>query len=124
MLTSIEFANEVFEELKLSIDQACKERYWFIACRNARLLGFNQTDISCGSAYGQCFELHIEPDIHLGLTYKSIECTDTLTPSDVTKFELTLKHGDALIKSYENEFEEAPLSISRPVLHRGYSATL
>lgn len=124
MLTSIEFANEVFEELSLSIDQACKERYWFIACRNARVLGFAQTDVSCGSAYGQCFELQIEPDISIRLTYKSIECTDTLTPSDITKFELTLKHGDELIKSYQNEFEEAPLSIARPVRHRGYSATI
>ncbi|HSH87654.1 MAG TPA: hypothetical protein VK958_10455 [Methylophilus sp.] len=124
MLTSIEFANEVFEELSLSIDQACKERYWFIACRNARVLGFSQTDISSGSAYGQCFELQIEPDIHLSLTYISIDCPDSLTPSDVTRFELRLKHGDALIKSYQNEFEEAPLSIARPVRHRGYSATL
>lgn len=124
MLTSIEFANEMFEELSLSIDKACKERYWFIACRNARMLGFSQTDVSCGSAYGQCFELQIEPDIHLCLTYKSMECPDTLTPSDVTRFELTLKHGSELVKSYHNEFEEAPLSIGRPVRHRGYSATL
>jgi hypothetical protein len=124
MLTSIEFANEVFDELSLSIDQACKERYWFIACRNARVLGFSQTDVSCGSAYGQCFELQIEPDIHLSLIYKSMESPDTLTPSDVTKFELTLKHGDILIKSYQNEFEEAPLSIGRPVHYRGLSAAL
>jgi hypothetical protein len=124
MLTSIEFANEVFEELRVSIDQACKERYWFIACRNARVLGFSQTDVSCGAAYGQCFELQIEPDIYLSLTYKSMECTETLTSSDVTRFELTLKHGDEIIKVYQNEFEEAPLPIARPVRHRGYSATI
>ncbi|MFD1122461.1 hypothetical protein ACFQ2T_08110 [Methylophilus flavus] len=124
MLTSIEFANEIFEELSLSIDQACKERYWFTACRNARVLGFKQSDVSCGSAYGQCFELQIEPDIYLSLTYKSIESCDTLTPSDVAKFELKLKHGDVLIKSYQNEFEETPISLVRAVRHRGYSASL
>lgn len=124
MLTSIEFANEIFDELTLSIDQACKERYWFTACRNARVLGFSQSDVSCQSAYGQCFELLIEPDIYLSLTYKSIESSETLTPSDVTKFELKLKHSDVLVKSYQNEFEEPSINISRVTRHRGYSASL
>ncbi|MGQ2965505.1 hypothetical protein [Methylophilus sp.] len=124
MLTSIEFADEIFEELRLSIDQACKERYWFTACRNARTLGFRQSDVSCASTYGQCFELLIEPDIYLSLTYKSMEACDTLTPTDVAKFELQLKHAEVLVKSYQNEFEETPISLVRGVRYGAYSASL
>ncbi|MGP1716549.1 MAG: hypothetical protein ACTS9Y_05160 [Methylophilus sp.] len=124
MLTSIEFANEVFEELSQAIDQACKERYWFTACRNARVLGLKQSDMSNGAAYGQCFALQIEPDITINLTYQSVESCETLTPTDIARFELQLKHGDVLIKAYRNEFEEAPISLVRAVRHHSYSASL
>jgi hypothetical protein len=124
MLTSIEFADEIFEELRLSIDQACKERYWFTACRNARMLGFRQSDVSFASTYGQRYELHIEPDITLCLTYQSMEACDTLTPTDVARFELQLKHAEVLVKSYQNEFEETPISLVRGARHGAYSASL
>jgi hypothetical protein len=124
MLTSIEFADEIFEELRLSIDQACKERYWFTACRNARVLGFRQSDVSSASTYGQRFELQIEPDIYLSLTYQSMEACDTLTPTDVARFELQLKHGGVLVKSYQNEFEETPISLVRGVRYGAFSASV
>jgi hypothetical protein len=107
MLSPIEFANEIFEELTFSIDQACAERYWFIACRPARVLGFTQTDVSTVFAHAQRFDLEIEPDIYLSLTYRSFEPSGSfLTLPGITRFELTLTHDGEMVRTYQNEFEE------------------
>lgn len=125
MLTPIEFANEIFEELKTAVDLACRERYWFTACRNARVLGFSQTDVSSSFAYAQRFDLEIEPDIYISLTYRSFEPSGAfLTLPGITKFELSLMHNNALVASYQNEFEEISVSNSRAAGNGTYSLGL
>jgi hypothetical protein len=47
-----------------------------------------------------------------------------LTPTDVARFELQLKHAEVLVKSYQNEFEETPISLVRGVRYGAYSASL
>lgn len=122
MLTSIELAHQIFEELSASIDQACRERYWFTACRPARVLGFTQSDVSTVFAHAQRFDLEIEPDIYLSLTYRSFEPSGSfLTLPGVSKFELTLTHQGQLVKSYANEFEEMPVPAMQTPAVGGYS---
>lgn len=107
MLSPIEFADQIFEELCFAIDQACQERYWFTACRPARVLGFTQTDVSTAFSHGQRFDLHVEPNIYLSLTYKSFEPSGAfISVPGISKFELTLTQDNALVRTYQNEFEE------------------
>lgn len=111
MLTPIEFSHQIFAELTAAIDQACIDRYWFTACRPARVLGFTQTDVSTVFAHAQRFDLQIEPNIYISLTYRSFEPSGSfLTLPGISKFELTLTHDNTLISSYQNEFEEVPVS--------------
>lgn len=113
MLTPIELAHQIFEELTFSIDQACVEKYWFTACRPARVLGFTQTDVSTVFAHAQRFDLEIEPNIYLSLTYRSFEPSGSfLSLPGISKFELSLMHDNQLIKSYQNEFEEVAVTRS------------
>lgn len=101
MLSAIEFAHQIFEELSVAIDHACEERYWFTACRPARVLGFSQHDVSTSEAYRQCYALCIEPDLHLCLIYHA----DTAF-SGVTRFELTLRQEATVLRTYHKAFEE------------------
>lgn len=107
MQTPHEFAKQVFEVLSFSIDQACSEQDWFNVRRDALAFGFTQTDVSTAFAYAQRFDLLIEPDIYLCLHYRSFNPSGPFQVlSAVSKFELTLSTGEAVMQSHDNGFDE------------------
>ncbi|MFQ6332233.1 hypothetical protein [Methylophilus sp. 3sh_L] len=107
MLSTIDFANQVYQELTASVDQACKEKYWFIACRPMRVLGFSRIDASTPHQHVQRYELHMEHGIHVGLTYHAADEKAMLfdLPA-LAQFEVTLMQGEQLLQTYQNAFEQ------------------
>lgn len=111
MLTQNEFADQVFDVLRFSIDLACSEQHWFNVSRDALAFGFIQTDISTAFAYAQRFDLRLEPDIYVCLNYRSFDPSGPFRSLPaVSKFELTLSVGGKVIKSHQNGFDEPLLT--------------
>lgn len=107
MLTPHSFAEQIFDVLRFSIDQACEERDWFDVSRDALAFGFTQHDVSTAFAYAQRFDLTIGPDIYLCLNYRSFDPSGPFhTLPAISRFELTLSVNNAVLKSYHNGFDE------------------
>lgn len=123
MLKPNQFAEQIFDVLSFSIDQACHEQDWSIVSRDALAFGFTQSDVSTASAYAQKFELAIEPDIYLRLSYRSFNPSSPFRTFPATsKFECTLSHGNHVIKLHQNMFEE-PVSAGEGAIWNELSFT-
>lgn len=111
MQTQNEFADQVFDVLRFSIDLACSEQHWHNVSRDALAFGFTQTDISTAFAYAQRFDLKLDSDIYLCLHYRSFDPSGPFrTLPAVSKFELSLSVGGTVIRSHKNGFDEPLLS--------------
>ncbi|MGP1716762.1 MAG: hypothetical protein ACTS9Y_06240 [Methylophilus sp.] len=113
-----QFAEQIFEVLSFSINQACNEQDWFNVRRDALAYGFKQTDVSTSSAYGQRFDLLIEPGIYLCLTYRSFDPSGPFqTLPVISRFELTCAIENENIKSYQNGFDEPVAANDKSIWH-------
>lgn len=118
MRTPNEFAEQIFEVLSFSIDQACSEQDWLNVRRDALAYGFKHSDVSTSSAYIQRFELMIESGIHLCLEYRSFDPSGPFQNlSVVNSFELTMTKDQAHIKSHYNSFDELAVANDRTIWH-------
>lgn len=61
MLPPNEYADQIFDVLRFSIDLACTEQHWSTVSRDALAFGFTQRDVSTAFAYAQRFDLFIAP---------------------------------------------------------------
>ncbi|HSI45450.1 MAG TPA: hypothetical protein VK950_04685 [Methylophilus sp.] len=118
MRTPNQLAEQIFEVLSFSINQACQEQDWLNVRRDALAYGFKQTDVSTASAFGQQFELTLEPGIQLTLDY---ECFDPSRPyhtlAVVNRFELTMSVENKLIKSHQNGYDEPLAANDKSIWH-------
>ncbi|MFD1122698.1 hypothetical protein ACFQ2T_09310 [Methylophilus flavus] len=118
MRTPNEFAEQIFEVLSFSINQACNEQDWYHVRRDALAYGFKQTDVSTTSAYGQRFDLLIEPGIYLCLQYRSFDPSGPFQNLPVTnKFELTFYTENGKIKSHQNSFDDPVAANDKSIWH-------
>jgi hypothetical protein len=118
MRTPNEFAEQIFEVLSFSINQACHEQDWFNVKRDALAYGFKQTDVSTSSAYGQRFDLLIEPGIYLCLNYRSFDPSGPFqTLPVINRFELTYSSENDKIKSHQNGYDEPVAANDKSIWH-------
>lgn len=111
MLTQNEFADQIYDVLRFSIDLACTEQHWLNVSRDALAFGFTQTDVSTAFAYAQRFDLKLEPDIYLSLSYRSFDPSGPFrTLPAVSKFELTLSVAGKVIRTHQNGYDEPLLA--------------
>ncbi|MGQ2965195.1 hypothetical protein [Methylophilus sp.] len=113
-----EFAEQIFEVLSFSINQACNEQDWYHVKRDALAYGFKQTDVSTPSAYGQRFDLVLESGIYLCLNYRSFDPSGPFqTLPVISRFELTFSVENEKIKSYQNGFDEPVAANDKSIWH-------
>lgn len=106
-MSRTEFAEQIFDVLRFSIDLACTDKDWFDVSRDALAFGFTQTDVSTANAYVQRFELQLEPDIYLCLDYRSFDSSGPFgSLPAVSKFDLTLSQGEQVLCHHQNSFDE------------------
>lgn len=111
MQTQNEFADQIFDVLRFSIDLACCEQNWFNVSRDSLAFGFTQTDVSTAFAYAQRFDLKLDDDIYLCLNYRSFDPSGPFrTLPAVSKFELTLSVGGKVVRAHHNGFDEPLLT--------------
>jgi|OM-RGC.v1.027808227 hypothetical protein len=107
MLTHNEYAEQIFDVLRFSIDLACSEQNWSNVSRDALAFGFTQTDVSTAFAYAQRFDLFVEPTIFISLHYRSFDPSGPFRALPaVSKFELTMSVGDEIVRAHQNGFDE------------------
>ena len=113
-----EFAEQVFEVLSFSIDQACSEQDWLNVKRDALAFGFTQTDVSTSFAYAQRFELTVAPDIYLCLHYRSFDPSGPYNALPaISRFELILTVDKQVLKSHQNGFDEPSRTRDKTIWH-------
>lgn len=118
MRTPNELADQIFEVLSFSINQACNELDWFNVRRDALAYGFKQIDVSTASAYGQRFDLLIEPGIYLCLQVRSFNPSGPFqTLPVINRFELTYSRENERIKSYQNGYDEPVAANDKSIWH-------
>lgn len=107
-MSRTEFAEQIFDVLRFSIDLACSDKDWFDVSRDALAFGFTQTDVSTANAYVQRFELQLEPDIYLCLDYRSFDPSGPFRSLPaVSKFDLTMSQGEQMLCRHQNSYDEA-----------------
>lgn len=112
------FAEQIFEVLSFSIDQACRELDWSNVSRDALAFGFTQTDVSTSFSYAQRFDLAIAPNLSLCLHYRSFAPSGPFnTLPAISRFEVILAEGNDVVKSYQNGFDEPSRGGDQTIWH-------
>ena len=113
-----EFAEQVFDVLSFSINQACDELDWSNVRRDALAFGFTQTDISTSFSYAQRFELIVAPNIHLCLHYRSFAPSGPFNALPaISRFELMLVVANQVTRTCQNGFDEPSRSKDKTIWH-------
>lgn len=116
MLTPNAFAEQVFDVLSFSIDQACSEQDWFNVSRDALAFGFTQTDVSTNFAYIQRFDLLLESGLYLCLNYRSFDPSGPFNSLPaISRFELCMSRDGEVVKTYQNGFDEPMMSRDKAI---------
>lgn len=107
MLPPNEYADQIFDVLRFSIDLACTEQHWSTVSRDALAFGCTQRDVSTAFAYAQRFDLFIAPATFISLNYRSFDPSGPFrTLPAVSKFELTMSVEGEIVRAHQNDFDE------------------